>query len=150
MESALTVQAIEAATKFDNLFRLVEKAVSGWHWFPECDFGSNEAIVPSRTMIELETVYKDLPDNIHALYPVSKRAVDFCGFAAGVVSHIDGYTVPQYGDSPDDNVEGWSAEECFKQVERYLKRRNTSRRPDEKKLDILKAAHYLQLAYDRM
>lgn len=141
---------IMSVPDFERFFWLVEQTVSSWRWLPECDFGSRDAVIPSRTIIELETAYNNLPDNIEPLCPASKRAKDFCYFAAGVVDHIDNYTVPQYGDAPEDNVEGWSSEECFKQIERYLRRRNTSRRPDEKQMDVLKMAHYLQLAYEKM
>ena len=67
-----------------------------------------------------------------------------------VLDHIESYTVPQYGDAPNDAIEGWSIEECFKQTERYLSRRNTSMRPKEKALDILKSIHYLSLALEKM
>lgn len=81
---------------------------------------------------------------------MSKRAIDFLDFSGKVVKHIDEYTVPQYGDKPDDNVESWSADDCFKQVEKYLKRRSSSKRPGEKRLDVIKMAHYLQLGFDKM
>jgi hypothetical protein len=67
-----------------------------------------------------------------------------------VLDHIENYTIPQYGDAPDDAIEEWSIEECFKQPERYLARRNTSMRPKEKALDILKSIHYLSLALEKI
>ena len=70
--------------------------------------------------------------------------------AREVLDHIESYTVPQYGDAPNDAIEGWSIEECFKQTERYLSRRNTSMRPKEKALDILKSIHYLSLALEKI
>lgn len=80
----------------------------------------------------------------------SLRAKDYALFSEKAISHIDEYTVPQYGDKPDDNVETWTAEDCFKQIDKYLKRRNSSQRKGEKKLDVIKIAHYLQLAFDKM
>lgn len=80
----------------------------------------------------------------------SLRAEDYAAFSKKVVSHIDNYTVPQYGDRSNDNVEDWTSEDCFKQVEKYLKRRNSSQREGEKELDILKAAHYLQLGFSKL
>lgn len=67
-----------------------------------------------------------------------------------VLRHIEEYAVPQYGDAPNDAIEGWAIEECFKQTERYLSRRNTSMRPKEKALDILKSIHYLSLALEKI
>lgn len=81
---------------------------------------------------------------------VSERAIDWEKFSSKMHEHIETYTVPQYGDKGEDNITSWSAEECFKQVDKYLKRRNTSRRPNEKLLDLLKACHYLQMGYDKL
>ena len=74
------------------------------------------------------------------------RGANWLKVSERVLRHIEDYTVPQYGDAPNDAIEGWSIEECFKQTERYLSRRNTSMRPKEKALDILKSIHYLSLA----
>lgn len=81
---------------------------------------------------------------------VSKRGCNWKQFSNKVFFHIENYTIPQYGDSPNDNVEEWTAEECFKQVDRYMKRRNSNQREGQKKLDILKAAHYLSLGYEKL
>lgn len=65
-----------------------------------------------------------------------------------VANHIEHYTVPQYGDAPDDNVETWKSEDCRKAIVKYLNRFNTNQRGvEEQKRDILKMAHYLQLYY---
>lgn len=76
----------------------------------------------------------------------SKRGDEWTEFSFKVLNHVEEYTVPQYGDKGDDNVTDWSAEECFKQIDKYLKRRNSNQRPGQKRLDILKMAHYLCLA----
>lgn len=60
------------------------------------------------------------------------------------------YNSSKYGDAPNDAIGGWEIEECFKQTERYLTRRNTSMRPKEKALDILKSIHYLSLALEKI
>lgn len=141
----------ETYTQLDRLLRKIESVCTSWGFFPECDFGSRDAIISTSQMIELENEYKSFCKAYGIeVEPQSNRAKAFNQFADKVINHIDGYTVPQYGDSPNDNVESWNSEDCYKQAEKYIKRRNTSRRPDEKKLDILKAVHYLQLAAEKM
>lgn len=81
---------------------------------------------------------------------VSSRGLEWLAFADSVMDHVENYTVPQYGDKGEDNVSEWSAEECFKQVEKYIKRRNSNQRPGQKRLDILKMAHYLCLADSKL
>jgi hypothetical protein len=81
----------------------------------------------------------------------SERSRDFAYFALAVVRHIDEYTVPQYGDRPHDPVESWDAQQCMDCITRYVNRfgRNV-RGKEEAKRDLLKIAHYAQLAYDRL
>jgi len=76
----------------------------------------------------------------------SKRGDEWTEFSFRVLKHVEEYTVPQYGDKGEDNVSEWSADSCFEQIERYLKRRKTNQRSGQKRLDILKMAHYLCLA----
>lgn len=78
---------------------------------------------------------------------LSNRANEWLRFSDLMVSHIESYTVPQYGDTPGDQAEGWSAEDCFKSIERYLNRRNSQSREGQELMDIKKMAHYLCLAY---
>jgi hypothetical protein len=77
----------------------------------------------------------------------SLRAYDFVEFASTVVKHIDNYACPQYGDRPNDLAETLTAEECFKQAEKYLSRRKTQQRPDQINTDMLKAVHYIQMGH---
>lgn len=62
-----------------------------------------------------------------------------------VVKHIDEYTVPQYGDAPNDNVASWPREQCLSMVWKYKAREGTSRR-SEGNSDYWKMMHYCQLA----
>lgn len=78
---------------------------------------------------------------------LSNRSNEWLRFSDLMVSHIESYTVPQYGDTPGDQAEGWTAEDCFKSIERYLNRRNSQSREGQELLDIKKMAHYLCLAY---
>lgn len=68
-------------------------------------------------------------------------------FAALVAQHVQEYTIPQYGDYPNDNIAQWSADDCLKQIQKYANRLFTSSRgEDELKQDLKKIAHYSQLA----
>ncbi len=81
---------------------------------------------------------------------LSVRGSEWARFADQVLEHIEMYTVPQYGDKPDDNVEEWDSYDCMKQVSKYLKRLKTGQRPGERKRDLLKIAHYTQMAHDKL
>lgn len=71
-------------------------------------------------------------------------------FAAKVADHITNYTVPQYGDAPNDNVESWSAQDCLTQIKKYAARFGTNQRAGQEELDLMKIAHYAQLAHDKL
>ena len=76
----------------------------------------------------------------------AQRTKDWNEFAAKVADHIENYTVPQYGDAPNDNVEAWSAQDCIAQVQKYAARFGTNQRVGQEQLDLMKIAHYAQLA----
>lgn len=79
---------------------------------------------------------------------VSKRQYMWNIFSAIVASHIKEYTVPQYGDYPNDNLTTFSADDCLKNISRYVARFNSnSRGHDEMLSDLLKIAHYAGTAY---
>jgi hypothetical protein len=81
----------------------------------------------------------------------SKRGIDFINFSHTVLSHIEHYTVPQYGDKPDDQVESWAPEQCIDSIKRYVNRFGTNRRGRIETLrDIVKIAHFAQLIFDKM
>ena len=80
----------------------------------------------------------------------SQRAKDWVVFANRVTNHIDGYTVPQYGDAPNDQVSEWTAEHCVNQLSKYASRFGSNARGGQDLLDLLKIAHYAQLAYDKL
>ena len=77
---------------------------------------------------------------------MSIRGIQWQRFAERVSEHIEEYTVPQYGDYPDDNVSEWSAQDCVKQIEKYARRFGSNMRPGQERLDLLKIAHYAQIA----
>lgn len=80
---------------------------------------------------------------------ISKRGEAWALFAGEVFEHVENYTVPQYGDEGDDQVTSWTAEDCIKQVQKYCNRFGKNARPGQERLDLLKAAHYLQMAADK-
>ena len=81
----------------------------------------------------------------------SNREVEFYHFAMVVQGHIDRYTIPQYGDYPNDPVEDWTAEECLLAIQKYAKRHKVEQRGRIETLrDIAKIAHFACLTFDKM
>ena len=70
-------------------------------------------------------------------------------FSLRVLQHIESYTVPQYGDAPNDEVESWSIEECLLAVKKYNARDGKNSREGQQELDFLKMAHFVQIAADK-
>lgn len=73
-------------------------------------------------------------------------------FSDQIRKHIVQYTLIQYG-NPEGNeqVDSFSIEDCFRNMERYFNRRNANVRGDKERLrDLIKIAHYAQLAYDKL
>lgn len=80
----------------------------------------------------------------------SRRAYDWNVFSRKVWQHIENYTVPQYGDRGEDQVSNYDARMCVEQVKKYAARFGKGSRPGEELRDIMKIAHYAQLAYDKL
>ena len=76
----------------------------------------------------------------------TKRGIDWQVFADQVLNHIETYTVPQYGDKGEDIASDYSTQDCINGAKKYLARFGRNSRPGQDKLDLLKAAHYLQMA----
>ena len=69
-------------------------------------------------------------------------------FATVVGAHLREYAVPQYGDAPDDQLSDWTADQCIKQVGKYVARMDSNARGEQEKLtDLLKIAHYASVAW---
>ena len=81
---------------------------------------------------------------------MSLRGNDWTLFQTKVYEHIETYTVPQYGDKGDDEADSFTAEDCVKQIKRYTARHGRNSRDGQDKLDLLKIAHYAQLAYTKL
>lgn len=64
-------------------------------------------------------------------------------FSKLVESHISQYCIRQYGDYPDEMIEGWGLKEIQDNLDRYVKRIGKGARGTlEEKRDALKIAHY--------
>ena len=82
---------------------------------------------------------------------VDNRIREWLLFASEVAQHVAYYTVPQYGDLPDDPLSKWTAEDCVRQIGKYVNRFESNARGDlEGLIDMKKAAHYACVAYMKL
>jgi len=80
-----------------------------------------------------------------------RRNLQWRIFSRRVDDHVREYTIPQYGDEPDDAIEQWSADDCIRAIDKYVKRFGKGQRGKAEQLrDMLKIAHFACLAYDKM
>ncbi len=77
----------------------------------------------------------------------SKRAKEWCQFSDEVFDHIENYTVKQYGDVDNDLASDYTAEQCVQQIKKYVTRFGNNQRFGQEQLDMVKIAHYAQMAY---
>ena len=79
---------------------------------------------------------------------MSNRGKEWTDFSALVLEHIENYTVPQYGDAPDDQASGFSEHDIAANIRRYVNRLESGARgPVEAQRDLLKIAHYCALLH---
>jgi hypothetical protein len=101
-------------------------------------------------IMELKMAHLPKTERTHSITTTSVRGAEWMDFAAEVASHIEAYTVPQYGDKGADQATEYTADDCVVQCKKYLNRYGRNARPGQERLDMLKTAHYLQLAADKM
>jgi len=77
----------------------------------------------------------------------SQRGKDWLKFAAEVLTHIEQYTVPQYGDVGEDQITEWTIEDCLKAVQKRVSRYGRQSREGQQELDFLKMAHEVQIGW---
>jgi len=77
----------------------------------------------------------------------SIRSKDWNQFSDEVFSHIEVYTIPQYGDKGEDIASDYNVEDCIRNIKRYIARTGKNSRPGQDQLDLIKIAHYAQMAY---
>lgn len=88
---------------------------------------------------------------IPMILPTSYRGTEWAQFAEMVRIHVEDYTVPQYGDAPNDQAEGFTPDECVKQIQRYCNRFGKGQRGMQEQLrDMKKIAHYACLIYMKL
>lgn len=79
---------------------------------------------------------------------MSNRLNQWHVFSKLVDYHISTYTVPQYGDYPDDQASSFTEEEIISQFKRYVNRLSSNARgPEEAQRDLYKIAHYAALLH---
>lgn len=82
---------------------------------------------------------------------MSVRAQDWMVFAKEVADHIECYTVPQYGDFPNDQLTKFNLLDIKAQLTRYVNRIGSGvRGAEEAERDMQKLAHYACVAYMKM
>jgi hypothetical protein len=81
--------------------------------------------------------------------PFSEKlsGADVADFQAIVATHIQEYTIPQYGDLPDDFASTWSQQDCIRNLGKYIQRKGKNSRQQQHGLDCIKRAHYACIAY---
>ena len=97
---------------------------------------------------EIQSFVKKYPSFVAMFGRTSMRRMMWDVFGGIVAMHIDKYAEKQYGDYPNDQLANWSADQCIKQVQKYMARWDTNARgADERLLDLLKMAHYISVAF---
>ena len=79
------------------------------------------------------------------------RVEEFKLFKEIVLGHIEKYTIPQYGDAPDDQIEEFTPAQCMDSVKRYANRVDSNSRGRMEQLrDQLKIAHYACVTFFKL
>ena len=86
----------------------------------------------------------------YTLTPSTNRGREWARFAQEVLDHIETYTVNQYGDGPNDQVEEWDAKTCALSAAKYGKRHGTNQRAGQELQDCKKGAHYYCVTYFKL
>lgn len=81
---------------------------------------------------------------------MSKKIQSWLTFAVRVRNHIRDYVIAQYGDDGQDPATEYTVEDCIKHAQRYLARFGKQSRQGEELLDLYKAAHWIQIAHDKI
>lgn len=81
---------------------------------------------------------------------MTERELRWLCFSVAVVDHLNNYVEPQYKDPQNDCASDYTVEDCMKQIERYAKRQGKNSRPNQDRLDLLKIAHWAQIAWEKL
>lgn len=81
----------------------------------------------------------------------SNRAKEWQAFSEGVLEHVNVYTVPQYGDAPNDQMTTASVDDIKHNLTRYINRIGSNARGTEESLrDMIKIAHYACILHGKL
>ncbi len=78
------------------------------------------------------------------------RSKEWIEFAVIVDDHINNYTIKQYGDRGSDLATNYTPEDFVKQIKKYCERHGKNARPGQEKIDMIKIAHYAQMAWTKI
>ena len=81
---------------------------------------------------------------------ISEKGKDWIKFSNDVAAHIETYVVPQYGDKHEDECKEYTSADCLQQIKKYAARHGKNSRPGQDKLDLIKIAHYAQMAAEKL
>lgn len=81
---------------------------------------------------------------------LSLKEQDWIAFSNIVFKHIRDYVIPQYGDKLEDQAAVYSVEECVRQIQKYSARFGKNVREGQEQLDLIKIAHYAQIAFTKL
>ena len=83
---------------------------------------------------------------------MKNRLDEWREFSLLVEQHIQNYANVQYGNQGgDEQIDGFTVEDCWNNVMRYYNRRRSAvRGRKEQKRDVLKVAHYMQFIHSKM
>lgn len=90
----------------------------------------------------------DKPDDY--LEATTVRGYEWLQFAAKVLTHIETYTIPQYGDKDLDQISEFTTQDFLTQIKKYCNRHGKNSRPNQDLLDLLKLAHYTQMLFTKL
>lgn len=146
-----------------EMWESIKKAASESNWIPEeyfnndwvydvCEFLKNGHNKDEKTNTFIDEDYsfnRKESSPLTALNEVSrsKRAEEWIRFSNEVLAHIENYTVPQYGDYPNDQMTEWTIPECFKAVTKRVARYGRNSREGQQNLDFKKMAHEVCIAW---
>jgi hypothetical protein len=78
----------------------------------------------------------------------TQQSKEWAEFAVSVLQHIEEYTIPQYGDAPDDQASKFTGHDIAVNLQRYVNRLESSRRGfEDAQRDLLKITHYCAMLY---
>lgn len=161
-------------SKADNKYPPMAEAVEGLHTI-KCELaelereimrkGFNQSLMTKEAIQVAAMAVKFLRDCCYLTLPespceplspvteadpstLSLRGQDWLKFSAEVLSHIEEYTVPQYGDKGNDRASNYTTEIIADHIGRYKDRMGSNARGQiEAKRDLVKIAHYASLAH---